>query len=460
MSETLILLAAIFPLLFVVSIPVFRALLKGEIPDIFEPPWMVAGTLLIGTTIRTLFLQFDPNVDQNMSQILGPFMPEKVLPMGLLAVNMGVFFWWLGYHLPIPSEIFAKKYVPRVFITRKWSWTMLAIIFVSLILMLLYLRQIGFSSLLSTYGISAKRMFEVDNQVGNTTTFTYFRMASDFLATVAIVYFAWLMAIRKFKLNRLFTFLILFFLACLIPFVASARGEIIYLFFSILIVYHYMIKRVPLRNVVFFMGIAFILLGFMGILRTDAYKRIRGGEVAQAVSTTSATIHTLAYNAHFFGVGKTSVVVAQVPQKTDYLKGQSYLSLLYAPIPRTIWKNKPVVRIGRFVGLELYERPSITGVPPGMVGEAYLNFGWGGIIFIPLFVGLFCKFLYQRLIVFREPDDFFAVALYGILWIFMMDVIVTDFTGNIMRIMRYLIPFYILYKMSVFRDDGYQSIGV
>lgn len=447
MFEAFVILMSILPVVVVVFLPIMNAARMRTFPDIFEPPWVVAGCLIIGTTIRSLFLIYDPEVERKMFQVLGPLRPEEALPIGLLAVNLGTLAWWAGYHTRQRVRLFSKpRRVAEISQTR-FFWVNMGILSVSILLVLAYLNTINFFSSLSSFGLSAKRMFVVGDVAGNTTTFMYFRMASDFIAVVTILYLAELQSRASNSARRRLALLGLFVLACLTPFVASARGEIIYLFFSLLAVHHYLRKRIGLNRVMIYLAAAFMILGFMGEMRKQAYQRINHGYTDETFALTDV-MHTLAYNAHFLGVGKTAVVVAQIPEKHDFLLGSSYVSLFIAPIPRTLWPEKPVVRIGRFVGVELYERGSFSGVPPGLYGEAFLNFGWIGLMVMPFLFGYWCRAIYVRLVLERQPQDFFAIALYGILWVFMMDVLVTDFTGNIMRIVRYIGPFYLIYWVA------------
>ena len=76
--------------------------------------------------------------------------------------------------------------------------------------------------------------------------------------------------------------------------------------------------------------VMFILLGFMGVLRVQAYR----GSQSPDMTVLDTAMHTLVYNAHFIGVGKTSVIVSEIPDSENYLFGKTYAMTLLAPIPR------------------------------------------------------------------------------------------------------------------------------
>ena len=449
-NQYLFVLAALFPIILVTTIPIVKSLKYGENIDIFEPPWFVAAGLLIGTFIRTCFLIFDPSADVKMHQVLGPFKPEDVLPYGLLAINVGIFFWWAGYNSPIKVKLHEQK--RRFFSVKSFKSTLIVLGIISIGMLLVYLSRINFFNTLTSYGISGKRYISVNDVDGNTTVFMQYKMGSEFIATIAIVFAAWVFNRPTSSSKQKIVLLTLILLGCLIPFISSSRNTILYLILTILLTFHYQRQRIPIRNILTFMLLGFIMLGFMGNLRKQAYSTASGTTI-EKTGTRNATLHTIAYSAHFVGVGKTSVILAQVPEKQNYLYGQSYLSIFYAPIPRSMWHNKPIVRIGRFVGVTLFERNTLSGVPPGLIGESYLNFGWVGIIIIMYVFGIFCRYIYTRLILNRDPSDFFSIALYGILWVFLLDVLVTDFTGNVMRVLRFLIPLALIYSTSVIAEN-------
>lgn len=71
-----------------------------------------------------------------------------------------------------------------------------------------------------------------------------------------------------------------------------------------------------------------------------------------------------------------------VPVHEDYAKGEVLLSLVYPFIPRFVWAGKPQTggyeNIRRFTTLPQFANTSINLSP---VGEGYVNFGYGGILF-------------------------------------------------------------------------------
>ncbi len=406
-----------------------------------SPIFIAAGAVFIGTTLRTFFLMLGDKTPDKILQVVGPFVPEDILMQGLIGINLGVACWLIGYSFPVPAPQPARK--SEFFELRFKRVVALAIAF-SIVLNIYYTYKIDFFSNISQLGWSTKRMFDIGGIEGGKTTFQYLKIGADIASASTLAFACYYYRVAHTFRNFLIL-TVLFLIAIFVPLIASIRGEIVYLFLSILIVRHYSLKKTSIRTLLVVFVSAMVLLSYLEGLRQK-------NKVNREASTFAFTkiVHTLVYTAHFVGVGKTSVIMTQIPKKYDYLKGSSYLSVFIAPIPRVLWLNKPVVRIGQFVGVKLMERKSISGVVPGVIGEAYMNFGIPGIMVILLAFGVFCKRIYVRFTtrIKSQENSIFTVGIYAILWIFMLDVFVTDFTGNIIRLLRNLLPFLLIAALS------------
>ncbi|QDK82607.1 hypothetical protein EXU85_29945 [Spirosoma sp. KCTC 42546] len=87
--------------------------------------------------------------------------------------------------------------------------------------------------------------------------------------------------------------------------------------------------------------------------------------------------------------------MAKVPLHESYARGEVLLALIYPLIPRLLWSGKPQTggyeNIRRFTTLPQFENTSINLSP---VGEGYVNFGYGGILFAGLY-GLLLRACFQ-----------------------------------------------------------------
>ena len=105
----------------------------------------------------------------------------------------------------------------------------------------------------------------------------------------------------------------------------------------------------------------------------------------------------------------TAFLVERFPKPWDFFYGETYLSVLVAPIPRSLWNDKPV-SIGAPLGLMnrysyrgefdpyLWEQANYYSLSPGFVGEAYANFGYTGVCLISVLLGFFAALFDKKIL--------------------------------------------------------------
>ncbi len=83
-----------------------------------------------------------------------------------------------------------------------------------------------------------------------------------------------------------------------------------------------------------------------------------------------------------------------VPSRVPYLYGESFLEVVYSPIPRLIWPNKPTTiersaqRWAVLFGLQTERGSKTTAVGLNLFVEGYWNFGWFGLVLFCFLAGL------------------------------------------------------------------------
>jgi hypothetical protein len=77
-------------------------------------------------------------------------------------------------------------------------------------------------------------------------------------------------------------------------------------------------------------------------------------------------------------------LITRVPDRLDYLYGETYLTQLVNPIPRFLWPGKPTSDAGLLLakanGEVLADGEAYLTRSPGLIGEMYWNFGILGVI--------------------------------------------------------------------------------
>jgi hypothetical protein len=86
-----------------------------------------------------------------------------------------------------------------------------------------------------------------------------------------------------------------------------------------------------------------------------------------------------------------------VPSRVDYLNGAGFFPIVYAPIPRLLWPDKPttrdtVQRYGVTFGRQTEDGAISTALNLPLLVEGYWNFGWFGIVLVCVAVGLWLGF--------------------------------------------------------------------
>ncbi|MFT3775288.1 MAG: hypothetical protein QM820_58820 [Minicystis sp.] len=82
-----------------------------------------------------------------------------------------------------------------------------------------------------------------------------------------------------------------------------------------------------------------------------------------------------------------------LPGRVQFLDGSGFLPVLYAPIPRFMWQDKPttqqtVQRYGVVFGRQTEGGARTTAFNLPLLVEGYWNFGWAGIVFVCGALGL------------------------------------------------------------------------
>jgi hypothetical protein len=100
-------------------------------------------------------------------------------------------------------------------------------------------------------------------------------------------------------------------------------------------------------------------------------------------------------------LNQTANVIEQTPSVVPYQNGQLYSYLIVTWIPRFVWPDKPSVNdSNRYYqvayGLTAEDQLGTVSIAVGLLAEAFINFGWIGVVAIMFVVGVFFDF-YQRI---------------------------------------------------------------
>lgn len=166
--------------------------------------------------------------------------------------------------------------------------------------------------------------------------------------------------------------------AVLLPFYASSRSDAAFTVLVAGAIYFAFGGRLSGRRVV--MGVA-ILVALIAVMTF-----LRGADGKDDGSLSGAVLESFVYNRNFGDMQNTSHIVQNVPEVIPFQNGETMAGYLLAPIPRSIWPDKPIINAGPLLGVHIYGT-SGSGVPAGLFGDLYLNFGIGGVFIGALVAG-------------------------------------------------------------------------
>ena len=350
--------------------------------DSFSPPFLICLSLFFGCFLRVFWLT-DGN--QNHEILFG--LKTQQLAPAIIIFSITSLSFIIGYS----SKFIRQSNIPlKKHIYFNDSRLLVLLIFSLLVSFLgaLYLLKVTNVTDIITENISQKRRLYDSN--GQSNSFVWIRLFAKFTKYSFLLGLCYLCDGRKKEyMNRkiisLLTIISYLFLVTF-SFIVSTRTDILYttiLGFMIFIIYG---NKIRLR---------YLLITFFVMITLS---NLMVANRSQKSTSSDFVLESLVANHNFMGVVKTALIY-DYTYNHNYLYGQSYFSWLFAPIPRSIWKNKPSVLIGKDVRDKIMPTSNLMAgaAPPGFVGEAIWNFGLFGTIIISFFWGLFSRNIFEYL---------------------------------------------------------------
>lgn len=150
-------------------------------------------------------------------------------------------------------------------------------------------------------------------------------------------------------------------------------------------------------------GVLFFAFVFLNAMRS-------GHDFGAGYDPNSPVNNTIHYITNLTSIDtfhNATFIIDNFPQRWDYFLGETYFSVLVAPIPRSIWPGKPV-SLGAPLGLmvrygvrdfdpDLWQSANMFSLSPSFIGEAYANGGFFFVSGASVILGLLMA-LYDRLL--------------------------------------------------------------
>ncbi|MFD1385938.1 O-antigen polymerase [Oceanobacillus oncorhynchi subsp. oncorhynchi] len=167
--------------------------------------------------------------------------------------------------------------------------------------------------------------------------------------------------------------------------------------FPYIIYYNYKVKKIRL--------IQLIPLGLIMIIFATALGNYRLYQKFSFEMTGIKDIFLNIANGTQGGETLPSLIGSLMNRTIDYEYGSTIINILFAPIPRTLWRDKPPIDESGIVGRLLMGAEG-WGLPPGPYGIAFLNFGFIGVLVVSFITGFIVYYMYSKLVLNNKNDIF------------------------------------------------------
>ena len=303
--------------------------------------------------------------------------PGLILILGLICLAVGYF--------TIPTTIRHRYSLGRRIAPGRLYLAVFALVFVAVAATGAFVKFTGGGSDRISQKRTTIRTIDVSSDK-DFSQYGYLRTISTVSSIGFLVLFAyWASNGRKLQAYQILILLGIFLSCCVLPFYASTRAPLIWIFLSAMGMMYYTNQKglLPKFTILFVAALGLIIV--VTVLRTP------NAEIADELNDMGKH---LVFNRNGPELAKTAHIINNVPEKLSFQYGKTIAVWLIAPIPRELLPGKPLIHYGPVIGRMIYGN-NVSGVPPGLVAEMYLNFHIPGVIFGCLFFGWMIRKIYE-----------------------------------------------------------------
>ena len=355
------------------SLPLFRSFLGT--PALFHPlffyaTWMGLRSLLTGDVVLgATGLEF-----HRALYGMGSTELEYVAAVSFLLEALSLVSLYVGYGLfrNFKVPVFRPTVVPRRLTVAAVLWMFLPFGAV----VILSIEAGGLGSLMLQRGIASD--LRMAAEIGGHWNFL--------AGTGVVVPVVWLAIDRKAARNPVFWGVAL--LAAFLVFAATgSRSSAIVPFITIALMWSIRNRDIPYKSLWIGAVIAVMAVGILGEFRDATRGADWLGEVQIDARAWDGALRGYDELVRRSTTDNGQIaVLGSVPEHVGHLYGRSYLSIPFVFIPSAIWPGDMPDAAGKLNATYIYDNP-LTGIPTGVVGEAYWNFSYLGVVVVFLLFG-------------------------------------------------------------------------
>lgn len=378
--------------IFLVSFLVFFGRRAGGY-RLTNPLFLVAIPISVGCVVRPIYLSSLDSAEFNRFTF---GVGLNSVTAGMLAISTFVLVTCLGFTVgqstSLPRRVAVRKHTSSARRVVRIQAAGLVIFLLSWVFLALLMSSLGLGIDDLRTRLIARRSTGAAGQSQDLGFLTWLAAIGSFASYAVLIK---IKAARRrcesVRSGTRYLYWALFTVAIMVPISTGSRSELILVLLYTLLIRSDYGAKLSGKSLALAAVFGLAVLGIVGAIRSVGNGEVEGLSEYGSVGYLGTVVGTHSW----LGPVKTGVVIDRVPSEMDYWNGRSFATALVGPIPRAIWVGKPVVRVGDVIGEELFQlgRGGVSGLPPGLPGELFLNFGAIGIIIGGTVYGIFLRFL-------------------------------------------------------------------
>jgi hypothetical protein len=376
---------------------------------------------------------------------------NKSLAWALVVVILGVIGFYLGH-----GAIRLRPRTPSQFLNpvRPFDWNRERFLTIGAIYTVTGLGLFGVGVVL--VGGLQVMLSKLGDRLRLFAGLNYFIEAINLLAVIALIW--WVYVLRERRQFRRVSFWVYTVIAVGLGSLQGNKSTLFIVVLSGTILYHLTYKKIAVVTMAAGAVVVFFLLTLYALYVREY---LANGHFAtidpSRLSDTLPQALDAEYGGNFIQIQALTLLVDRMPAQLPYQTGKTYLALVTNVVPRVLWPEKLLPSTGVFT---LAFRPELwlnqgTTVPPGLLGEMYMNFGPAGV-----FVGMFLCGTLIGLVVDaaeRRPDHPRPLLVYALLTALLPHYLRGDFVGGTTMFAIFILPLLVAVWL-IGREPGRLSV--
>lgn len=402
---------------------------------VFYPPFLLCLLITLGFIIPypiLLYLEYD-----NPFFLFWPYKFQnfiKALNLGLLSAILALIFFYLGFRIKQNSINLLTNKTPHNYHNQLFRFITSSIYIICVTLLIYRIYSVGG---ISTY-ISNNSNRVAFMEGNNIYSLAQFQIAGIYL------FQRWRYPQSFFSIKSILTFLFTFFVLIF----SNSKSPLFILCMGLFVIYYYRVKMIGLTKILIF---SFLGIIFFNLWELVFREYLVVGEFV-SISNNSGIISRISdfIVGNFMQLQITSIIIENYPKYHNHLMGSSLWMIFLIFLPRTIFPEKPITVAGELtqnIWPDAFAATKTT-IPPGIIGELYMNFSWPGIIIGMFIIGAIYRVLWDN---FKNSN---SDSIYSYCYIIFISLMLHVVRGELSS--PFLMAFFFILPILLFQSIKYK----